>query len=186
MSKHFKNYVTIPNFMSLCRLAMVPVIMNSYLIRQKYTETVVLVAISGITDILDGIIARKFNMISDAGKILDPLADKITQIALILCLAVRYISMKYLVYLFAVKELAQAIVMFAAVKKATEVPSSKWFGKLSTVNMYVVCSILILIPNINGTYVNLMTGLCALLLMISLAGYFLLGLKLMTKKSDSK
>lgn len=180
MNKLFKNYLTIPNFMSLCRLAMVPYIMYTYLSGQYYLA-VGIVVLSGITDVADGFIARKFNMVSDAGKILDPLADKITQIALILCLAMRYTAMKHLVYLFVVKELAQAIVMFIGVRHATEIPSSKWFGKLCSVNMYTVCSLLILLPNIRLLFVNILTGICAVLLVVSLIGYLIMGIRFIPK-----
>ena len=73
-----ENVLTIPNLLSLFRLLLIPVIVWLYCVRQDYRWTIVALAVSGLSDILDGIIARKFNMVSDLGKILDPCADKLT------------------------------------------------------------------------------------------------------------
>ena len=80
---------TIPNFMSLFRLALVPFILWIYL-TGEYSIAAALVLLSALTDIFDGVIARKFNMVSDLGKVLDPLSDKVTHIALLICLVSRY------------------------------------------------------------------------------------------------
>ena len=82
-----KDILTIPNLLSLFRLLMIPVIVWLYVKEKNYYAAAAMVLISGATDIADGIIARKFNMISDFGKILDPMADKLTQGALIICLS---------------------------------------------------------------------------------------------------
>ena len=72
-----KQILTIPNILSLLRLALIPFIVWSYSIK-KFIASAILIVISGITDVVDGFIARKFNMVSDLGKALDPIADKLT------------------------------------------------------------------------------------------------------------
>lgn len=67
-----ENVLTIPNLLSLFRLLLIPVIVWLYCVRQDYRWTIVALAVSGLSDILDGIIARKFNMVSDLGKIRIP------------------------------------------------------------------------------------------------------------------
>lgn len=81
---------TIPNLLSLFRLCLIPVIIRLYCAQHNYLRTTLVLTISGITDIADGIIARKFHMISDFGKIFDPVADKLTQIAMLFCLVTRF------------------------------------------------------------------------------------------------
>lgn len=92
MHRIFKKdqILTIPNLLSVVRLLLIPVIVWLYCGKQEYTAAVVVILLSGITDIADGIIARKYHMVSDFGKILDPIADKLTQAAIILCLTYNY------------------------------------------------------------------------------------------------
>lgn len=74
---------TIPNLLSLVRLLMIPMIIWLYCEKEDYVAAAVMIVLSGLTDIADGIIARKFHLVSDLGKLLDPVADKLTQAALI-------------------------------------------------------------------------------------------------------
>ena len=89
--------LTIPNLLSVIRLALIPLIVWLYIGKQEYSAAVAVILISGATDIIDGFIARKFNMVSDLGKILDPVADKLTQATVILCLTVKYRWMRGLI-----------------------------------------------------------------------------------------
>ena len=87
-----KDILTIPNLLSLLRLLMIPVIVWLYVKEKNYYAATGMVILSGATDIADGIIARKCNMVSDFGKILDPIADKLTQAALIICLSLKILK----------------------------------------------------------------------------------------------
>lgn len=104
--------LTIPNLLSVIRLALIPLIVWLYIGKQEYSAAVAVILISGATDIIDGFIARKFNMVSDLGKILDPVADKLTQATVILCLTVKYRWMRGLIVLFVVKEPCSGIWQF--------------------------------------------------------------------------
>ena len=99
-----ENILTIPNLLSLIRILLIPFIIWLYCAQKAYLCTIIVIALSGFTDIIDGIIARKFNMVSDVGKVLDPVADKLTQATLVICLTARYPWMWALLALFAVKE----------------------------------------------------------------------------------
>ena len=108
-----KEILTIPNLLSLFRLALIPVYMVIYLNATKtsdYYLSAAILAVSCLTDLIDGKIARHFNMISTVGKILDPFADKATQFTLILCLALKHPVLWYLVALFVVKEGFQLVI----------------------------------------------------------------------------
>ena len=82
--------LTIPNLLSLFRLCLIPVFMWLYCVEKNYLWTGIILIISGLTDTVDGFVARHFNMISDLGKILDPVADKLTQAAMLFCLLTRF------------------------------------------------------------------------------------------------
>ena len=102
-----KDILTVPNLLSLFRLVLIPVYILIYLNADSNTDYYIaasILAVSCLTDLIDGKIARHFNMISNTGKILDPLADKATQFALILCLTVKYPVLLVLVGLFVIKE----------------------------------------------------------------------------------
>lgn len=121
--------LTIPNLLSVIRLALIPLIVWLYIGKQEYSAAVAVILISGATDIIDGFIARKFNMVSDLGKILDPVADKLTQATVILCLTVKYRWMRGLIVLFVVKEIIMAVLGYMAIQKKDVVNSAKWYGQ---------------------------------------------------------
>ena len=81
---------TIPNMLSFFRICLIPVIVWLYLVKKNYTWTVCILILSGVTDMVDGFIARRFNMISNLGKVLDPIADKLTQTVMLVCLFTRF------------------------------------------------------------------------------------------------
>ena len=130
--------LTIPNLLSIVRLCLIPLIIWLYCVKKDYTLAVIVILISGATDIVDGFIARHFNMVSDFGKILDPVADKLTQGAVIICLTVKYKLMYALIALFAVKEIVMALFGYFAITKKDSVNSAKWYGKVNTVLLYAV------------------------------------------------
>lgn len=91
--------LTIPNLLSIVRLLLIPLIVWLFVAKKEYNWAVAVILLSGATDIVDGFIARHFNMVSDFGKILDPVADKLTQAALIICLTVKHKLMFVLIAL---------------------------------------------------------------------------------------
>lgn len=102
-----EEFFSIPNCMGYFRILLIPFFCVIYLkadSMKDYYLAAGIVAISTITDFLDGKVARKFHMITEFGKFLDPLADKLTHGAIALCLAFRYEAMRYLVALMLVKE----------------------------------------------------------------------------------
>lgn len=163
--------LTLPNLLSLIRLLMIPLIVWLYSGAQKYYAAVVVIALSGLTDIADGIIARKLNMVSDFGKILDPIADKLTQAALIFCLITRYKLMIPLVIEFALRECIMLTFGYITMTKKDSVNSSKWYGKLATVVLYAVLIVLILFPEIPLWCANTLIVICGAVMLLSLVLY---------------
>ena len=118
---------TIPNYMSFARLLLIPFIIWFYA-HENYTVAVVLLAVSELTDVLDGIVARKFDMITELGKVLDPICDKIMQGGLGVCLLLRHGDLWYVWAFFAllvVKELSMLILGWAAARRTGHMVGAK-------------------------------------------------------------
>ena len=109
--------LTIPNLLSFFRLCLIPVFMWLYCVERNYLWTGIILIISGLTDTVDGIIARKFNMISDLGKVLDPIADKVTQAAMLFCLLTRFPLMIAPLALMVVKEFFMGVTGLLVIQK---------------------------------------------------------------------
>ena len=133
----------IPNALTIVRFILIPFIVY-YILTGQYIAGFVILTISGLTDILDGFIARKFNFITNFGKLIDPLADKSTQIAVLASLTFKGIVPLWILLIVFIKEIL--MVSGASLKKKKKlVVSSRWYGKLATVLFYVaiVCSLFI-------------------------------------------
>lgn len=166
-----KNILTIPNLINLFRILLIPLIIWLYCGKKQYTATIAVIAISGASDIIDGKIARKFHMVSDVGKVLDPIADKLTQVTLVICLTARYPWMWALLALFAVKECLMLLWGYLTLKSTNTINSAKWYGKLSTVVLYSVMMILILFVNIPEAGATALMLLCGGVMLLSLVMY---------------
>ena len=125
----------VPNILTVLRFFLIPFTIY-YLTQDKYITAMIVLTISGLTDILDGAIARKFNLITNFGKLIDPLADKITQISILGTLVVKNIIPLWILVIVLVKE--AAMVAGASFLYGKElVVSSKWYGKAATVLFYL-------------------------------------------------
>lgn len=152
--------MSIPNMLSIFRLVLVPVFLLVYfcLPEQSWLAGVILV-VSGFTDVADGIIARKFDMVTQLGKVLDPAADKITQAAVCVALCVRYRPLILLTVILFLKEILMLTGGCILVKSGKEIRSSKWFGKVATVVLYGILFLFIVIPNLPAWAVYLLCGI---------------------------
>lgn len=169
-----KEVFSIPNMMGYFRIILIPIFLCIYYnatSTKDYCMVGIIVCISGITDLLDGYIARKYNMITELGKFIDPLADKLTQAALVICLANRYGLMKYIVVLFIIKEGFMAIMGIIMLKKGKKLDGAMWFGKVCTAVLYMVMFILIFIPKLKITTSNLLIMICGAVMLMSFILY---------------
>ena len=165
-----EQFYTIPNFMSIFRVVLLPFIIWTYW-KGSYDVAVGLLILSAVTDALDGVIARKFNMVSDLGKMLDPLCDKLTQASLMICLAFRYRYIWIVFTLLAAKDLTMSFLGAAAIRHRGAVHSAQWYGKVCTVVLETVMAALILFPQIPEKIVMLLLGLCCAAILLSLVMY---------------
>lgn len=147
----FENWNTIPNWLCFLRIALIP-IFSVLFIKEHYIIAFVLMIIAAVTDLLDGKIARKYNMVSNLGKILDPIADKLSQIAIVIILIFKFWSfegiLKYLLFLFIAKELIMVIAGAVLLAKGMRPVAAEMWGKVATTVFYIFMIAIIAIgPN---------------------------------------
>lgn len=171
-----KEVFTIPNMLSLFRLVLIPVYVVIYLNAtemQEYFLAAAILAVSCLTDMIDGKIARHFNMISTVGKILDPIADKATQFTLTLCLSIKYPVLRFVLVLFVVKEGFQGIAGLINLRRGKILPGALLAGKICTTVLFVSLILLVLMPELSETVVNAIAIIDFLFLAISFISYIL-------------
>ncbi len=169
-----KEVFTIPNMLSLFRLILTPVYVVIYLNAQELSDYILaaaILAVSCLTDLVDGKIARKFNMISTVGKILDPLADKLTQFALILCLAVKYPILWSILGLFFVKEVFQLVAGIVNLRRGKMLKGALMSGKICTTILFISLIVMVLFPQLNPTIITVITVIDSLALLIAFIDY---------------
>jgi cardiolipin synthase len=155
-----KDLLTIPNLLSLFRLMLIPVYVTIYLRATDAVDYAIaagILAVSCLTDMIDGKIARHFNMISTIGKVLDPLADKATQFTLTICLAIRYPVLWHLALLFVIKEGFQLIAGLLTFRKGKMLTGALITGKVCTCVLFVSLILLVLMPNLDPWVINIIT-----------------------------
>lgn len=133
----------VPNTLTIIRFILIPFIIY-FLFQDRYIEAIAFLTLSGLTDVLDGYIARKFYCITNFGKLVDPLADKATQIGILISLYIRQIIPLWIIIVVVIKEVVLIAGASFLYGKETVV-SSRWYGKLATVIFYIAiaCSMLI-------------------------------------------
>ena len=171
-----KEILTIPNLLSLFRLVLIPVYVAIYLNAQSTADYYLgagILAVSCLTDLIDGKIARHFNMISTLGKILDPLADKLTQFALILCLAMKHPILWYLVALFVIKESFQLIAGGINLKRGRMLKGALITGKVCTTVLFISLILMVMFPTLSDTAITTITVVDIIFMCISFGDYLL-------------
>ena len=165
--KYKHKIITVPNILSFFRLLLIPVIVWLYIVKKDPLWTMIILALSGVTDIVDGIIARKCNMISDFGKAFDPVADKLTQIAMLFCLVSRFQWMLLPLCVMIAKEIVAAILGLLVIRKTGRVEGAVWHGKATTVSLYSMMIIHLIWFNIPGVVSGILIGACTALALLS-------------------
>lgn len=179
----------IPNALSVVRIALIPAFMALYLLRLDVWAFAVLL-VSGLTDFVDGFVARRFNMITDCGKLLDPLSDKLTQVAVVVCLTTRYTELLPLTVLCFVKELSQGIGGVLLLRKNVQAQGARWFGKASTVLFYATMLVIVLwydpLAASAPWVLWLLVGLVGVSMLIAFAGYLQMFIRIRRDVNDAQ
>ncbi len=183
----FKNWNTIPNWLCFLRIALIPVF-SVLFIQENYIPAFILMIVAALTDVVDGKIARKYNMVSNLATIVDPIADKLSQMAIVVILIVKFWSfvgiLKYLFFLFIIKELIMICGGAVLLSKGLRPVAAEVWGKAATVVFYTFMITIIALGGSNGALVGVwifkelptpvitvMVIISAVLAFVSLFGY---------------
>lgn len=179
----FDGWNTIPNCLSFIRIALIPVFAVLFVQGHQLVAVIVMIC-AALTDLFDGKIARKFNQVSNLGKILDPIADKLSQMAIVIVLLYTYWEnpIKYLFFFFIVKEVLMLLGGALLLSKGMRPTAAEIWGKVAT-NVFYIAMIIILAFGENGALCNVthftlpsvvtwvLVALSAVSALVSLLGY---------------
>jgi len=176
VSPYENRIITIPNILSIFRILLLPLFVYLYLHAEttwEFLRAAIVLAVSALTDLADGKIARRFNMISKLGKVLDPIADKLTHITIAFCLCWQIPQMIYVFVLLLVKELSMMFMaLYGTFRKNKKIwDSAQWYGKVCTTIVFVIFIVLALFPQIPTPVINTLLFICSFSLLGSLVMY---------------
>lgn len=137
----------IPNILSLIRILLIPAFCYQFLVGNTLNSAIIL-AISGFTDFLDGFLARKFNWITQLGKVLDPAADKLTQVAVCIVFVIKMRTYWPFFVILLLKDLIMLILASSVINKGVKIEGADWQGKVSTFLFYTVIIVILFFPNL--------------------------------------
>lgn len=160
----------IPNILTTVRLIVIPFFVYSMMVMNNVWLSMALFLFSGITDVVDGWIARHYNMITDVGKVYDPLVDKMMQISALVCLAIKTVIPVWVLCVILLKELTMIIVGIVLYAKKIVVHSN-WYGKLATVAFYAIVLALIAFPHIDYILKTILIAILVGVLLFAAFGY---------------
>ncbi len=172
-----KELRTVPNMLSVLRIILiVPFVI--FFLNKNYIAAAAMIILSGISDALDGFIARRFNQITEIGKMLDPLADKLTLIAIMICILILFPIVMPVVIVLILKDLVMMIGATHLLKKDIKPPAAKWYGKLSTIMFYFSVSLIVFLKAVydyeNPILSLVLLGATAAMMIFSLIKYFMI------------
>ncbi len=176
-----KEILSIPNLLSFMRILLIPAFVYSYVTAAEPKDYLIaagIILLSGLTDLVDGKIARRYHMITEFGKALDPIADKLTQAGIVLSLLFKIKYMYLLVILFIIKELYMGISCLILLRRGKKLNGAKWYGKVCTAVLYIVMFLLIAIPGMPAFLQNTLMLVCAGFMLLSMGMYLPVFIKL--------
>ena len=166
---HKHSVFTIPNLLSMLRLALIPLIVHLYGINAPLSAAILL--LSGLTDLLDGWYARRFNAVTSLGKVLDPIADKLTQFAVLILLSRKFTTFIPLIILLVIKELIAGTLGAVVIQRTGLVHGAEWHGKAAGFLLYLLMLLHIVWKDIPASLSNILAVVCAGMMLLSLTLY---------------
>lgn len=171
-----REYFSIPNLMGYFRILLIPFFLYVYVnarTERDYNLAIIILAISCLTDLFDGKIARRFNMVTQFGKILDPIADKLTQGALALGFASHYPTMYIFLIAFIVKEIVMGLIGLYMIRKGHPTNGAQMHGKITTASIDISMLIILIGRNTPVWLVNILIAICLITMSISFIQYLI-------------
>lgn len=133
---------TVPNILTYLRIVLIAPFVAFFLM-EEYGYAVVCIVLSGLSDCFDGLLARKLNQVTDLGKILDPIADKLTLFAVMICMVVYAPNVMPILIVLIIKDFAMLLGGCNLLKMGIAPPAAEWYGKVATIVFYFSVSIIV-------------------------------------------
>lgn len=172
---------TVPNILTFCRIVLIAPFLY-FFITKRYIEATAILVASGLSDCFDGLLARKLNQVSDLGKLLDPVADKLTLVAVAVCICIMFPIVIPLMIILALKDLLMLCGGLYMIKKGIKPPAAKWYGKVGTIVFYFSVCLIVFLKAFFQIESDILTivlmSLTAITMIFALVKYFQLFLKL--------
>ena len=176
---------TIPNLLSVLRILVIGPFAYFFL-NDQLLWAVAMLAFSGLSDLFDGLIARKFNQVTELGKMLDPVADKLTQATIAVCLAVKHSILIPILLVFVFKELGMLVGGCILLKKKKRPCAAKWYGKVATFSFYISAVVIVVMEGVFHLYTTttvvisyVLLGITAVFMIYAMVRYFQIFLQLL-------
>lgn len=176
---------TIPNLLSVLRILVIGPFAYFFL-NDQLLWAVAMLAFSGLSDLFDGLIARKFNQVTELGKMLDPVADKLTQATIAVCLAVKHPILIPILLVFVFKELGMLVGGCILLKKKKRPCAAKWYGKVATFSFYISAVVIVVMEGVFHLYTTttvvisyVLLGITAAFMIYAMVRYFQIFLQLL-------
>ena len=176
---------TIPNLLSVLRILVIGPCAYFFL-NDQLLWAVAMLAFSGLSDLFDGLIARKFNQVTELGKMLDPVADKLTQATIAVCLAVKHPILISILLVFVLKELGMLVGGCILLKKKKRPCAAKWYGKVATFSFYISAVVIVVMEGVFHLYTTttvvisyVLLGITAVFMIYAMVRYFQIFLQLL-------
>ncbi len=186
---NLNEILTVPNILTFIRIILITPFVVSFL-NENYILASVILAISGLSDCCDGFIARKLNQISAFGKILDPIADKLTLLAVVVCISILTPEVIPVMVVLVAKDLLMLIGGMRLIKSGCTPPPARWYGKVATLLFYIsVCTIVFLkaVYQYENPILNiLLLSVTTIMMLFALVKYYLIYHALLKKATEAK
>lgn len=181
------DFVTIPNLLTYLRILLIAPFVISF-IKEQYILAMVFLGISALSDCCDGYIARRFNQITALGKMLDPVADKLTLLAVMVCITIMTPQVLPLMVILIIKDVSMLIGGTILLKKGLNPPAAKWYGKLGTIMFYGSVIIIVFLKAVFKIEIPvldiILLSATAFVMIFALVKYFLIYKSLLKEKNN--
>ncbi len=188
---HKKDFFLLPNILTYIRILLVPVFICFYMNAKTPSDNIIagiIIVLSGITDVADGFIARHWNLTSDLGKIIDPIADKAMQFAMMICVCIRFRWVLILVVIYEVKKTKTFFATAYLFTRGKHIGGAMWCGEVCTVILFLVMLSLVVVPNIKPLAVSMLIGFAAAFMLLAffiyMREYFVLWLEYLNEQNS--
>ncbi len=186
MGPSLKKNLTIPNVLTVLRMIII-IPLTKFLLKQDFIMAGIMILLSALSDMLDGLLARKLHQITNLGKILDPIADKLTLMAVVICVNVLYPHIAPFIVILFFKELLMLGGGAVLLKLKVRPPAARWYGKLSTVIFYTSVVTLILLKAVwkytNAVLTIVLLAVTTAFMLFSLVMYTVLFVRLVQERN---